>query len=270
MQKSWYVLSECKQSDEYTDEYNDKMKFYEKICAHKKPYFFGYNYSSLMKEYRETTNRATTNARQKFRMELEEMLRAYENNEYLTEEQRIFVERFLHSLNLDGSKSTCNMICWEIESIFDGKPGFACTKADLYSLVRSTEKYSPPLLDKIVKLCKKSEQKRAIKCAIGFILNKETFEYDEEYSNVDYDMADILSEVCSNEEQLCDLLLDYCYKYNGNKEILWNVCGETIVNRLAQSKLLYYPAPDLNGDFEVQGKKYVMKEYVFGGDDNEV
>jgi hypothetical protein len=162
------------------------------------------------------------------------------------------------------------MICWEIEDIFDGKTGFATDKVDLYSLVRSNDVCSTSLLDKIAKLCKKSEQKRAIKCAIGFLLNKEVFEYDEEYSNMDYDMTDILSEVCNNEEQLCDLLLDYCYKYNGNKEILWNVCGEVIFKRLAQNNTLYYPVVDVGGDFEVQGKKYSMKEYTIGGDSDEV
>ena len=270
MQKSWYILSECKQSDEYTDEYNEKMKFYEKICAHKKPYFFGYNYSSMMKEYRETTNRAITNARQKFRMELSDMLKAYENNELFVDEQRIFVERFIHSLNLDSSKSTCNMICWEIESIFDGKFNFSPKKIDLYAMLRRDEDSSPSVLDKVVKLCKKSEQKRAIKCAIGFLLNKQDSEYEEEYSNVDYDISDVLGEVCNNEEQLCDVLLDYCYKYNGNKEILWNVCGETILGRLAHGKTLYYPAVSPNGDFEVQGKKYLMREYSLGGDIDEV
>ena len=162
------------------------------------------------------------------------------------------------------------MICWEIEDIFDGKTGFAVDKVDLYSLVRRDEECSPALLDKITKLCKKSEQKRAIKCAIGFLLNNQESEYDEEYSNVDYDITDILSEVCNNEEQLCDLILDYCYKYNGNKEILWNVCGETIVKRLAQNNTLCYPIMDSNGDFEVQGKKYLMREYVFGGDEDEI
>jgi hypothetical protein len=203
-------------------------------------------------------------------MELDEMLRAYENGESLPEEQRIFIERFLHSLKLDGSKSTCNMICWEIESIFDGKAGFATNKADLYALVRSNEECSPPLLDKIVKLCKKSEQKRAIKCAMGFLLNNQDTEFDEEYSNVDYDITDVLSEVCNNEDQLCDLILDYCYKYNGNKEILWNVCGETIFKRLLRDTSLSYPFADPNGDFEVQGKKYVMRKYTFGGDENEI
>jgi hypothetical protein len=162
------------------------------------------------------------------------------------------------------------MICWEIESIFDGKSGFAANKSDLYSLVRRDEECSTSLLDKVAKLCKKSEQKRAIKCAIGFLLNNQDSEYDEEYSNVDYDMSDVLSEVCNNEEQLCDILLDYCYKYNGNKEILWNVCGETIVKRLSQDNTLCYPLAAHDGDFEVQGKKYRMKEYTFGGDEDEV
>ena len=270
MQKSWYILSECQQKDEYTDEYNEKMAFYERICAHKKPYFFGYNYSSLMKEHRETTNRAITNARQKFRMELEEMLRAYENHEPLPEEQRIFIERFLHSLKLDSSKSTCNMICWEIENIFDGNFNFAPSKIDLYEMLRRDREYSPALLDKVVKLCKKSEQKRAIKCAIGFLLNQQDSEYEEEYANVDYDMSDILGEVCNNEEQLCDLVLDYCYQYGGNKEILWNVCGETLVKRLAERRTLCYPIINPEGDFEVQGKKYSMKEYLVGGDVYEV
>ena len=270
MQKSWYILSECKQNDEYTDEYNEKMKFYEKICAHKKPYFFGYNYSSLMKEYKETTNRAITNARQKFRMELNDMIKAYENGDSLSDEQKIFIERFFHSLNLDSSKSTCNMICWEIENVFDKPLNFAPQKVDLYSILRRNEEYSSAILDKITKLCKKSEQKRAIKCVIGFLLNRQDSEYEEEYFNVDYDISDILSEVCNNEEQLCDLLLDYCYKYGGNKEILWNTCGETLINRLSHGKPFCYPMANPNGDFEVQGKRYSMKECFLGGEEDEV
>jgi hypothetical protein len=223
-----------------------------------------------MKEYRETTNRAITNARQKFRMELNDMLKAYEEKEYLSDDQSSFIEKFLYSLKLDNSKSTCNMICWEIENIFDNQFNFSQKKVDLYSMLRRDQECSPALLDKITKLCKKSEQKRAIKCAISFLLNKQELEHEEEYSNVDYNMSDILEEVCNNEEQLCDLLLDYCYKYNGNKEILWNVCGETLLQRLAQDKEFYYPIADPNGDFEVQGKKYLMRKYSLGGDTYEI
>ena len=270
MQKSWYMLGECRQKEEYSDEYNEKMEFYAKICAHKKPYFFGYNYPSLMKEYRETTNRATTNARQKFRMELSDMVSAYENGEAMSLEQKMFVERFLRSLNLDSSKSTCNMICWEIERVFDGAKSFSPNKASVYDLLRRDEECSPYLLDKIIRECKKSEKKHAIRCVIDFLLNKKEQEDEYEYHNVDFDLSASLGEICNNEEVLCDILLDYCYKYNGSKEILWNVCGETLFKRLLKDNVLYYPAIDDNGDFEVQGKKYSMKEYVFGGDDDEV
>ena len=270
MQKSWYLLNECRQSDEYTDEYNEKMSFYEEICAHKKPYFFGYNYPSLMKEYKETTNRARTNSRQKFRMELDDMISAYEQNQEMTVEQKVFLERFFRSLKLDCAKSTCNLICWEIEKVFDNKHNFSPEKVDLYSLLRRSEEYSPYLLDRIVKECKKSEKKRAIRCSIEFLLNKGEIEDDIEYYNVDFNMIDTLSVMCNNEEILCDLLLDYCYKYNGNKEILWNVCGETIIKRLKQNNVLYYPMRTQDGEFEVQGRKYTMKEYQDGGDADEV
>ena len=270
MQKSWYILKECQQKEEYSDELNEKMVFYASICADKKPYFFGYNYPSLMKEYRETANRAMTNARQKFRMELPDMIFEYENGMDISQEHREFVERFLRNLKLDSSKSTCNMICWAVEEAFDGKPNFSPIKSDMYAMLRRSEEYSPFLLDKIVKACKKSEQKHAMKCAIEFMLNNNEPEEDAEYDNVDYDMIDTLGAICNNEEILCDLLLDYCYKYNGNKEILWNVSGETIVKRLMEHNRLYYPVRCDNGDFEVQGKKYIMKEYAQGGEDNEV
>ena len=270
MQKSWYMIGECRQSDEYTDAYNEKMEFYEKICAHKKPYFFGYNYPSLMKEYRETTNRAITNARQKFRMELEDMISIYENGENIPLEQKIFVERFLRSLKLDNSKSTCNMICWEIEKVFDGNKSFTSKKIDMYNILRRDEEYSPSILDKIAKECKKSEKRHVIKCVMAFLLNKNEFEEENDYYNVEFNIDDILSEICNNEEILCDILLDYCYKYNGNKEILWSVCGETIVKRLSKNHSLFYPTVDPNGDFEVQGKKYLMKECLTGGGKDEV
>ena len=270
MQKSWYMLGECRQKEEYSDQYNEKMAFYEKICAHKKPYFFGYNYPSLMKEYKETTNRATTNARQKFRMELIDMIHSYEDGANMMLEQKIFIERFLRSLNLDSSESTCNMICWEIEKIFDGKKCFCPDKVDAYSLLRSENTYESSILNRIIRECKKSEQKHTIKCVIEAILNKNEFEDTNDYYNVDFDMSSVLNEICNNEDMLCDLLLDYCYQHGGNKEILWNVCGETLLARLAKDRTLSYPVADPNGDFEVQGKKYSMKEYVVGGDIDEV
>lgn len=267
MQKSWYMLQECRKKDEYTDEYNEKMAFYGEICAHRKPYFFGYVYSGLMKKYREVTNMARTNARQKFRMELEDMITMYENGEEISLNHKIFVERFLRTLELDSAPSTCNMICWEIERIFDNQKGFMANGANLYDMVRSDYETSPNLLDEITKLCKKSEKKRAVRCLIEYLVNDG--EELEEYQNVDYDMSDILLGVCNNEEQLCDLLLDYCYKYGGNKEILWNVCGETIVARLMQRGQTYYPALNSDGDFEVQGRKYSMVQYVQGGHEDE-
>jgi hypothetical protein len=158
------------------------------------------------------------------------------------------------------------MICWEIEKVFDNQKCFAVDKVDFYSLVRSSNEYESTLYNKVVGECKIAEKKRTMKCIIEALLNKSEFEDLEEYHNVDFDMSAVLNEICNNEDMLCDILLDYCYQHKGNKEILWNVCGETLLGRLSQKGSLYYPALNPTGDFEVQGKKYSMKEYSLGGD----
>lgn len=266
MQKSWYMLSECKQKEEYTDEYNEKMSFYEEICAHNKPYYFGYVYPNLMKEYKETVNRAKTNARQKFGKELDDMLYEYNNGNDITPNHKVFIEKLFRALKLDKSESTCNMICWAIEDIFDNQKGFAPQETDLYSIVRSNDTLVQDIFNKVTKVCKLSERKKAIRCIIEYLIDDG--ESDADYQNVDYDLSDELYGICNNEEQLCDMLLDYCYKYGGNKEILWNVCGETIVRRLMKDNQLFYPIRDDNGSFMVQGKSFTMIPYVEGGDNN--
>ena len=222
-----------------------------------------------MKEYRQTTNMAQTNARQKFRMELEDMIEAYTHDQNISQDHKIFIERFLRSLRLDSSQSTCNLICWEVEKAFDNKSALKKDGTDVYQLLRRDIEYSPNLLDKVISRCKKSEKKRAIRCVISFLLNRSEVEDEQEYYNIDFDLDDILSEVCNNEEVLCDLLLDYCYKYNGNKEILWTVCGDTLINRLMKKNKMYYPMAAVNGEVIVQGKAYAMTEYISGGEQDE-
>jgi hypothetical protein len=58
-----------------------------------------------MREYKETVNRAMTNARQKFRMELDDMLEAYKNDN-VSLEQRIFIEKFLRNLKFSPTRLT--------------------------------------------------------------------------------------------------------------------------------------------------------------------
>ena len=52
--------------------------------------------------------------------------------------------------------------------------------------------------------------------------------------------------------------------YEGGNKIVWNN------KRWQRDNTLFYPIADPNGDFEVQGKKYLMREYTFGGDEDEV
>lgn len=52
MPKSWYDYHANK-IDEVndSDEEKERKRLYQRICAHKKPYFFSFNYLSLKTEY---------------------------------------------------------------------------------------------------------------------------------------------------------------------------------------------------------------------------
>ena len=84
------------------------------------------------------------------------------------------------------------------------------------------------------------------------------------------------SKICSNEDELCDILLDLCYKTNKSKQFVWNVVGDVIVNRLLKLKdnHIKYPAlvtqRDGQYDFDYCGKLFRMMEKVLEGNDDNI
>ena len=42
-------------------------------------------------------------------------------------------------------------------------------------------------------------------------------------------------EICPNEYELCDILIDLCYKSRNNKEIVWFICGDVIIKNLLKN-----------------------------------
>jgi hypothetical protein len=89
-------------------------------------------------------------------------------------------------------------------------------------------------------------------------------------------------EICPNRYELCNILVDLCYSGSINKrtgkhlekrldkEIVWTICGETIIENLLSKNNhnLYYPKRvSEGGEFECCGYQFVMtKLKVTGGD----
>ena len=78
--------------------------------------------------------------------------------------------------------------------------------------------------------------------------------------------------VCSNEDELCDIVLDLCYRTSKTKQFAWDVCGDKILDNLLKmsNQTIHIPVHiETNGDFEYCGEQFEMREVVIGGNDND-
>lgn len=69
--------------------------------------------------------------------------------------------------------------------------------------------------------------------------------------------------VCSNEDELCDILLDLCYQRETSKQFAWDICGNVIIKNLLDKNngIIHYPQlVDKDGDFEYCGKQFKIFE----------
>lgn len=272
MNPEWYVWSANKIDHENdSEEEIERKTFNKKICAHKKPYFFQYNYLSLKRDYDKYVKISNENAVSIYKKTLEEML----HSDSLTEEEIKFVENYKRNLPLDESPSVMNKICWAVEretdnlnfcSVYD----YSC--CDLYS----GSQYNHETFDVIKIIC--DGYRSAIKKESKNILtnNESSSEFTQNITDVlDYYIKEMHTQ-CPNEETLCDILIDLCYgglcKEKYSKEILWYACGNVIVDRLLKSHnyKMRYPVKSDNPDFICCGTGFEMKEIIYkDGDDDE-
>ena len=79
-------------------------------------------------------------------------------------------------------------------------------------------------------------------------------------------------EICTNESELCDIVIDICYKAEKTKQFAWDVCGDTILSNLLRNNndTIHYPELVMSdGEFEYCGEQFVMCEKVIGGENDD-
>lgn len=66
---------------------------------------------------------------------------------------------------------------------------------------------------------------------------------------------------CSNAAQLCDIILDLCYRRSGSKQFCWDICSEEIIDNLLKNNdnTIYFPVQDEDGDIEFCGKRFTLE-----------
>lgn len=271
--KSWWDNAENRIKDDDTPEEIERKQLYSKLCASKKPYFFAYNYIFLKKEFDDCTKTARSNAIALYGKTLSEMLDLYENNALDDENETKFIKDYLYKLPLDMSKSTMNRICWAIEREFDNIDLFADVYFD-HNILKSGHDYDSKLYEIIKYICKayKSNTRLAQKRAATYIGT----DAEDEWWSADMILRKLIEDLevqCPSADELCDILIDLCYRDGMPKSILWTASGDIIYERLLKQHnyQISYPQKNDNGDFWCQGKRYSMREITIReGDSDEI
>ena len=264
MPKNWYIFSENVVKNGDSEEIIAKKTLDQKLCAAKKPYFFGYNYTTLKQEY-DTFVRDTDEHIQSITgKNIRDLLK---NDGNLPENEQKILDFYKKRLPLDVSPSTMNRICWAIEDEFDGVDLFANVSFD-YLIYTNGIEYSAEDYQLIKLKCEAYRQKKRE-------INKKKFaEHDdieesatEQIIKLNKELEESCFSICPNEQVLCEILLHICYRDNIDVNIVWNLCGDVIVDKLVSKSGMYrYPERNVDGDFSYGGIKFTMKSVAVGGE----
>ena len=281
MPKSWYIQSENRvNQDEDSEEEIERKKFYQSICADKKPYFFIYNYQSLKKEYDSYMENIEVKSQSMFESTFKDLC----NKAQKTDKENQFIKWVNDKNPIDISPSVMNKICWAVEKEFDELALIPHEKFD-YSMLKSGHYYSKTnyydILDAYNWYKKKMSDLGKKNKSEYYDDTEEDIESKEQLMNL---FIEKCSEICPNEYELCDILVDLCYSGKKDrrsdkhlekrldKEIVWTACGETIIKNLLKKNNgnLYYPQKvDSDGEFECCGGQFVMTKLKMTGGEEE-
>jgi hypothetical protein len=265
MPKEWYNADVCKIKEGDSEEVKKQKAFNFSIVANKKPYFMCYIYPDTMKRYKDYIYNTDCKARMEFRLSIDELI----NKPNKTKKEKTFLEYYYSRMPVGIEPCLLNRICWKVENEFDE---FLSKHIDYgkfdYSILKSNIIYSKNHYRIIKKLYEDYMNELSnyhTLVANTRIEHEEATTTRMEFKNR-FKVA--CSSACPNEEELCNIILDICYKNNNTKQFAWDVCGETIINNLLHKNdnIINYPVADDNGDIQFGGCKFTMCKKVYGDD----
>ena len=260
MPKSWYDRHAASKIED-----PNQRELYRRLLADKKPYFMRYIYPTLMRQYNTYVKNTDKNALREFQMTVSELqaIPIHDRTDRMNE--------FLHyySIKMPVGDHDCvmNRICKRFEIEFDGYIGNHIDIPDFdYTVMKTGAEYSKSQLASISKLY------------TGYNKRLRSFAMFANYERVDECetfriMTDLRDEfmqeclkICSNQEVLCDIVLDITYKKSGTKKFAWDICGEQIIkNLLAKNNdVIMFPTKDQNGDITFCGERFSVKYKLLG------
>lgn len=258
MPKHWYDYKCNRIKPEDGEEIKKEKEKNIKLMVNKKPYFFIYNYDNLYNKYRTFIKNVKTNSLIKFGLTLEE-LKIKENK---TEDEVKFLNSIQYKSPIFTNPCTMNKICWKIEDEFKDVK-LKVNNSDNFDkgILKSDMRYDKKTYEEIELLYKEYiRQQKQFGQTARYKMTKEEKNNQRQMFVDNFKIK--ASEVCPNQECLCNIVIDLTYKSKNNRQFAWDICGEQIIENLLDknNRKYKYPVQDDNGDIEWQGLKFKIVE----------
>ena len=267
MNPMWNTRQACLPSLNDSKELEELKLFNKPICAYRKPFFFIYRYNTTKAEYDKYIKKVDAKLKQKYHISLDELLSIEDLSDELLMEKDMFYKR----CPVDMSPGTVNRIAWAVNKKFDEFRSLPRVDFDK-TVLKSNVEYSKTDLNKVRDVYK--EYRDSIK---NLAKKTKYDEIDDENDGIESKEAiDLIfkgkfHEVCSNEKVLCDILIDLLYDKPNSKGVIWDICGDTVIDNLLQKTgyMIQYPeAVESDEEFSCCRKRFVMKNLYVGCEDN--
>lgn len=260
MPESWYNRKVNVINSDDNEEVIERKNFDMSIVADKKPYFMIYVYPHLKKEYSSYHKNADFESYTYFDKGVDEL--ATENEGSWTDEEKKFVKYYKIMMPVGCNPCVVNRISWLFENEFNGylsklknAEGFD------YTILKSDTLYSSKNYSQVLQLYNEYIMRMD---TLHKRMRVERFDDAnlERKKIADYFQAECLK-VCTNEDELCNIVLDICYTKETSKQFAWDICGEQIVKNLLQKNNFKLSYPELSGnelaDFTYMGYGFDVK-----------
>lgn len=268
----WYNLHRCVVKD---DDDAETIKMKQKnmeIVAASKPYFMTYVYPQLkskVKTYFKNNDYGVITRFKNYGIKSIEELIDYEPK---TQEMITYLDSYYKYMPVGMNECVVNRICHIFENEFDGYLSKKYEQPDFdYSIMKSNVGYSKVVFNSIRDIFnryiedmenykKKSRTQR------------ENFGWVDKYHMFAENFKVECEKVCSNEDELCDIVLDLCYQTTKTKQFAWDVCGDKILDNLLKksNNIIHVPVHvESSGDFEYCGEQFEIREVVIGGNEDD-
>lgn len=270
MPSCWYSYRDNKVTDD--DDIDDikRKEFNKSIAATTKPYFMTYVYPSLRTQnnlYQKSNNQGVARRFWEYGIYTIQELEAYQDK---TDEMIEYLDYYYKLKPVGTNACIVNRICWLFERTFKGylSQKFVQPEFD-YSILKSDVVYSKADYNKI------SQIYDAYVENLGLFMQKAKTEKLDEYDLwMQREVARLFfksecENICPNENELCDIILDMVYQNEKSKQFAWDIVGNVIVKNLlnkSNNQIQFPEQTDGDGDFKYCGINFVMNTKMVGGE----